>query len=58
MFQKVCLCGQACQFSAVKGTPWWSYLEKLTIDDKFTNKRPRLFIHQTMCREEKIISTS
>ena len=34
------------------------YLENLTIDDKFINKRVRLFIHQTMCREEKIISMS
>ena len=30
-------------------------LENLTIDDDFINKRVRLFIHQTMCREEKII---
>ena len=34
-------------------------LENLTFDDKFANKRARLFLHQTMCREEKIIiSTS
>ena len=26
--------------------------------DKFINKRVPVFIHQTMCREEKIISTS
>ena len=30
-----------------------SYLENMTIDDKFINKRVRLFIHQAMCREEK-----
>ena len=30
-----------------------SYLEKLTIDGKFKNKRVRLFIHQAMRREEK-----
>ena len=38
--------------------PSRSYLENLTIDDKVINKRVRLFIHHTMCREEKIISTS
>ena len=32
--------------------------ENLTIDDKFINKRVRVFIHQTMCREEKIVSMS
>ena len=32
--------------------------KKLTIDDKFINKPAQLFIHQTMCREEKNISTS
>ena len=57
-FEKYCSCDQACQFSALQGTPWQSYLENLTIDDKFINKRVRLFIHQTMCREQKIISTS
>ena len=57
-FRKYCSCDQACQFSALQGTPWRSYLEKLTIDDKFINKRVRLFIHQTTCREEKIICTS
>ena len=35
-----------------------SYLENLTIDDKFIKKRVRLFIHQTMCREEKNYYTS
>ena len=29
--------------------------QNLTIDDKFINKRAPLFIHQTMCREEKIL---
>ena len=38
-------------------------LEDLEIDDKFVNKRVRLYIHQTMClsktcREEKIVGTS
>ena len=31
------------------------YLENLTIDDEFINKRVRLFIHQTMCQEEKFL---
>ena len=57
-FKKYCSCDQACQVSALYGTPRRSYLENLTIDDKFINKRVRLFIHQTMFREEKNISTS
>ena len=56
-FEKYCSCDQACQFLTLYGTPWRSYLENLTIDDKFINKRVRLFIHQAMCREEKGIST-
>ena len=50
--EKYCSCDQACQFSASYGTPCRSNFENLTIDDKFINKRVRLF------REEKIISTS
>ena len=57
-FGKYCSCEQACQFSALQGTPWWSYLENLTIDDKFINKRVRLYMHQTMYGEEKNICTS
>ena len=49
-FEKYCSCDQACQFS-----PWRRYLENLTIDDKFINKRVRLFIHQAMLREEKFV---
>ena len=30
-------------------------LKNLTIDDKFVNKPVRLFIHQMMCREEKLL---
>ena len=30
----------------------------LTIDTKFINKRVQLFIHQTICQEEKTFSTS
>ena len=41
-------------FQLHRGTPWRSYFENLTIDDKFINKRVRLFIHQTICGEEKI----
>ena len=57
-FEKYRSWNQECQFSALWGTPWRSYLENLTIDDKFINKRIGLFIHQTVCREEKNISTS
>ena len=46
-FGKYCSCDKACQFSALQGTPWWSYLENLTIDDKLINKRLQLFIHET-----------
>ena len=57
-FEKYCSCDQVCQVSALWGAPWRSYLENLTIDDKFTNKWVWLFIHQTMCWEKKTISTS
>ena len=53
VFEKYCSYDQVWQFS-----PWQRYLEHLAIDDKFINKRVRLFIDQMMCREEKIISTS
>ena len=48
-FEKYYSCDKACQYSALQGIPWPSYLENLTIDNKFINKRVRLFIHQTMC---------
>ena len=57
-FEKYCWYDQACQFSALQGIPWRSYLENLTIDDKSINKRARLFTHQKMYGEEKITSTS
>ena len=47
-FEKYCSCDKVCQFPALSGTPRWSYLENLTIYDKFINKRVRHFIHQTM----------
>ena len=56
-FERCCSCDQTCQFSVSWGTPWRSYFKNLTIDDKFMNKRVRLFIHQKMCLEEKIISS-
>ena len=46
-FWKYCSCDKAWQFSALQGTPWRSYLENPTIDNKFINKRIWLFIHQT-----------
>ena len=48
-------------FSFIRYTLTLSYLENLTIDDNFINKRVRPFIHQTKdvwSNEEKIISTS
>ena len=45
-FEKYCSCDKACHFSALWGTPRRSYLENPTIDDKFINKRVRLFINQ------------
>ena len=47
-FEKYCSCNKACQFSALQGTPWRSYSENPTIDDKFIKRRVRLFIYQ-MC---------
>ena len=37
--EKYCSCDQACQFSALYGTHWRSYLENLIINDKFINKQ-------------------
>ena len=55
-FEKYCSYDQVFQFSVLQGTPRWSYLKNLTIDNKLINKQVRLFINQTMC-QEKIIST-
>ena len=55
-YEKYCSCDQACQVSTSEGTPWRIYLENPTIDDN--GRRVRLFTHQKMCREEKIISAS
>ena len=33
-----CSYDQLCQFSVLSGSFWQSYLENLTIDDKFINK--------------------
>ena len=57
-FEKYCSCDRVCKVSALEATLWRNYLENLTIDDKLINKRVPLFIHQTMCREEQIVSTS
>ena len=48
-FEMYCLCDKAYQCSALQSTPWRSYSENLTIDNKFINKRVRFFIYQTMC---------
>ena len=45
-------------FSFILGISGRSYLENLTIDGKFINKRVRLLLHETMCREEKNFSTN
>ena len=54
-FEKYCVCDQAYQVSALKGTPSPSCLENLTIDDKFKNKRVRLFIHQQCVEKKKLL---
>ena len=43
-FEKHFSCDQACQVLHPDGV----ILENLTFDDKFVDKRVRLFIHQTM----------
>ena len=43
-FEKYCSCDKACQFWALLGTPWRSYLENQTIGDKFINNQVQLFI--------------
>ena len=47
---------QACHFLVWYGTPWRSYLENMTIQNKFINKWVRRFIHQTMCQVKKLAS--
>lgn len=37
-FENYCQCQKACQFSAFWDILWQSYLETLTIDDKYINK--------------------
>ena len=48
-FEKYCSCDKACQFYALKGIIWQSYLEKLIICNKYINKRIWLSIHQMKC---------
>ena len=55
VFQKLLF---LCSTMPIVCEPWRNYLENLTTHDKFINKQVRLFIHQTMCWEEKINSTS
>ena len=40
--EKYCSCDKECQFSALQGIFWQSNLEKLTISDRYINKRLRL----------------
>ena len=47
--KKYCSCDKACQFLALIGFTMTEFLENLTTDDKFINKRVRPLIHQTMC---------
>ena len=42
--EKYCSCDKECQFSALQGIFWQSNLEKLTISDRYINKRLRLSI--------------
>ena len=37
------------------GTPLWSYLENMEIDDKFVNKRVLLFEKKKVLRRKKIL---
>ena len=54
-FEKYRSCDKTCKFSDTESTtPWQRYLENLTINDKFINKRVRLFIHQTCALRLKI----
>ena len=58
MFQKVLFVWSSMPIFSFTGYTLTELFRNLTIDDKFINKRVRLFIHQTTCREEKIICTS
>ena len=58
VFQKVLFLRSRMQRFSFIGYTLTELFRNLTIDDKFINKRVRLFIHETMCREEKITITS
>ena len=59
--KKYCSCDKACQFQLYRVHLDGVILENLEFDDKFVNKRVRLFIHQTMrfshqtCWEKKLL---
>ena len=53
VFQKVLFLRSNMQSFSFIGHTLMELFRNLTIDDKFINKRVRLFIHQTMCREGK-----
>ena len=53
VFQKVLFLRSNMQSFSFIGHTLMELSRNLTIDDKFINKRVRLFIHQTMCREGK-----
>ena len=58
VFQKVLFMWPSMPIFSFIGYTLAELFRKPTIDGKFINKRVRLFIHQTMCREEKITFTS
>ena len=53
-FEEYCSCDQACQFSALWGTLWQSYLENLTIDEKFI-KFDFLYIKRCVVKKKLLL---
>ena len=53
-FEKHCSFNQACQFLASQSTPWRSYLENLTIEDKFINNEVDFLCIKRYVKKKKL----
>ena len=54
-FEKYCSCDQACQFSALCGTPWRSYLRQHDNWRQVYKQTSSTFYTSNKCREEKLL---
>ena len=53
-FEKHCSFNQACQFLASQSTPWRSYLENLTIEDRFINNEVDFLYIKRYVKKKKL----